>query len=444
MSSAESQLGTDKLQGLADVLQPASPGDPVWVTVGQLFDGSGESTISGAHLVYDALTIRFVGELQRPPPPEVLSPGQTSPDIELPGYTALPGLIDCHTHLFLDGAPVDLDTRKRYLTREPDWLLERARARWRKIMLMGITAVRDAGDKDGVGLALAEECARQRGKVSTYPYIDSPGAAIHRRGRYGRFMGKPLDDFDNLELCVEDRVAAGADRIKLIATGIINFKAGKVTSAPQLTGDEVRELVAASQQRGKQTFAHASGTEGIQNVIDGGVTTVEHGYFVTREQLARMRDNRIGWVPTIAPVQIQIDRAGELGWSGQVVDHLRRIVADHFRMLSTAQDLGTIVMAGSDAGSCGVPHGLGLLRELELMQLAGMSASSVLAGATGLASRLLSFQEPIGRLAEGCRARMIFTRHQPLQKVADLQRDKIVVFDGKALACDAPTDMEGL
>ena len=179
-------------------------------------------------------------------------------------------------------------------------------------------------------------------------------------------------------------------------------------------------------------------------MIDGGVTTVEHGYFVTREQLARMRDNRIGWVPTIAPVQIQIDRAGELGWSGQVVDHLRRIVADHFRMLSTAQDLGTIVMAGSDAGSCGVPHGLGLLRELELMQLAGMSASSVLAGATGLASRLLSFQEPIGRLAEGCRARMIFTRHQPLQKVADLQRDKIVVFDGKALACDAPTDMEGL
>jgi len=203
-------------------------------------------------------------------------------------------------------------------------------------------------------------------------------------------------------------------------------------------------LVTASQQRGKQTFAHASGTEGIQNVIDGNVTTVEHGYFVTREQLAKMRDKRIGWVPTIAPVQIQIDRAEELGWNGQVVDHLRKIVADHLRMLSTAHDLGTIVMAGSDAGSCGVPHGLGLLRELELMQLAGVPASSVLAGATGLPSRLLSFQEPIGRLAEGYRARMVFTRHQPLRRVAELQRDKIVVFDGKALACNAPTDIEGL
>ena len=61
------------------------------------------------------------------------------------------------------------------------------------------------------------------------PYIDSPGAAIHHRGRYGSFMAEPLEEYGSPAECVEARIRAGADRIKLIPTGIIDFKKGTVT-----------------------------------------------------------------------------------------------------------------------------------------------------------------------------------------------------------------------
>jgi imidazolonepropionase-like amidohydrolase len=292
-------------------------------------------------------------------------------------------------------------------------------------------AVRDAGDNDGVGLRLAAECAECRGAISTTGYIDSPGAAIHHKGRYGSFMSRPSEEFPGPAECVGGRVKEGADRIKLIATGIINFKKGAVTAPPQMSTDEVRSFVEAAKRQGRQTFAHASGTEGVENVIAGGVNTVEHGYFITEDQLARLRDLEMGWVPTLAPVAIQADRADEIGWDKEIVSKLERIVSDHKTLLAKANDRGVRVIAGSDAGSCGVPHGRGFLRELELMQDAGLSAVDVLRSATGTPAALLAFQEPIGRIAPGCRSRMIYSLHHPLDRVTDLQREKLVLLDGK-------------
>src|SRR5262249_16521800 len=115
---------------------------------------------------------------------------------------------------------------------------------------------------------------------SWLPYLDSPGAAIHHRGRYGSFMAEPLENFASPRACVEARVNAGADRIKLIPTDIINFKAGAVTTEPQMSVGEVAEIVAAAKSFGRQTFAHASGDDGILRAIDGGVDSVEHGFFI--------------------------------------------------------------------------------------------------------------------------------------------------------------------
>ena len=412
--------------------------EPVWVRIGRLFDGLSEQILCDAHLVYDALRIRYVAPAERSPPADVIRPGQSGPDVHLSDYTALPGLIEAHAHLFLEGEPVDANVRKAYLTQPPDALLEQGRGRWPAILGCGVMAVRDAGDKDGVGLQLAAECAATRGQISTTGYIDSPGAAIHHQGRYASFMARPVEEFANPADCVADRVRRGADRIKLIATGIINFKAGRVTAPPQMSVDEVHAFVTAAQTHGKQSFAHASGAEGIENVIAGGVTTVEHGYFVTREQLAKMRDLGIGWVPTVAPVQVQIDRAEEIGWDGRIVENLQRVVDGHAEMIHLAHRMGVAVLSGSDAGSCGVPHGAGLLRELELMQQAGMSATAVMRSATGASAEMLRFSEPIGRLAPGFRTRVLFSRHDPLTEISHLLREKVVLLDGRVVASGSP------
>ncbi len=89
------------------------------------------------------------------------------------------------------------------------------------------------------------------------------------------------------------------------------IKAGAVTTEPQMSAAEVAELVTAAKSFGKQTFAHASGDKGIENVIEGGADSVEHGFFIRDDQLARMRDRQIAWVPTFAPVQEQVDLVGK-------------------------------------------------------------------------------------------------------------------------------------
>jgi imidazolonepropionase-like amidohydrolase len=421
-------------------LSAATGGRRIWLRVGTLLDGVSSKPLRNAHVVYDQSTILFAGE--NSPPSNLLSANQQQPDLDLSDYTLLPGLIEAHAHFFLEGGELDLDKRSAYLKQAPEDLLNAARARLGKLVRLGIIAVRDAGDKNGVGLALSKLYAS--GQRPAMPYVDSPGAAIHHKGRYGSFMAEPIEDFDTLKHCVEARVAAGADRIKLIPTGIINFKQGAVTAEPQMTTAEVSELVAAAKSFGKQTLAHASGDVGIERAIDGSVDSIEHGFFVRDDQLAKMRDRQIAWVPTFSPVQEQVDHADQMGWDAQVVSNLNKILEQHAASLMKAHEIGVQILAGSDAGSCGVAHGLGFLYELELMQRAGLGPISVINAATGASSNRLAFKEKFGQIRSGFQSRFILTRHAPLESVSNLRKQKWIVFDGNVLESDEDFDSTGL
>ena len=271
LSQSSSAQQLEQLEQLAGVSKQRA----VWLRVGQLIDGASERPVRNVDIVFDAKQILFVG-IQ--PPIALLAPGQTEPDAVLPDHTVLPCLIEAHAHMFLDGGPIDFEQRKQYLKRSSDWMLDRARTRWQALLAIGVGTVRDAGDNCGVGLTLAKEAKAAMGEIAVSPWIDSPGAAIHHRGRYGSFMGDPIEDFDTVDDCVAARAANGADRIKLLVSGIINFKAGRVTAPPQMDVAEVSAIVQAAKQHGRQTFAHASGTDGVENAIEGGVTSVEHGF----------------------------------------------------------------------------------------------------------------------------------------------------------------------
>lgn len=424
-----------------DIAIPAATGSrSIWLRVGTLLDGISSTPLRDAHVVYDENRIQFVG--QDSPPAHVLNSGQRAPDLDLPDYTLLPGLIDAHTHLFLEGGDLDPHKRAAYLKQTPAQLLQLALARLEKLVRLGVIAVRDAGDKDRVGLALSRLSASADRPLM--PYVDSPGAAIHHRGGYGSFMAEPLEDFDSPLQCVENRVKAGADRIKLIPTSIIDFKKGAVTSEPQMTTEEICGLVAAAKSLGKQTLAHASGDAGIERTIEGGVDSVEHGFFVRDDQLSRMRDRQIAWVPTFAPVQKQLDHADVMGWEANAVSNLKRILDEHSASLIKAHQLGVPIIAGSDAGSLGVAHGLGLLYELELMERAGLSPLAVLHSATGAGANRLAFREKFGQISPGFLSRFILTRHSPLEGVGNLRKPRIVVFDGAVFESEEAGNSGGL
>ena len=420
----------------------ATDGRKVWLRVGTLVDGSGAAPLRDAHVVYGKSGILYAGA--DAPPAELVKNGTTksAPDAELPDYTLLPGLIDAHTHMFLEGGELDLEKRTAFLKQSPEELLTLAKARLEKIVPLGVTAMRDCGDKDGVGLALSRLCASPNRPVM--PYIDSPGAAIHHKGRYGSFMAEPLEDFPTATECVAARVKAGADRIKLIPTGIINFKQGAVTAPPQMTTEEVSEFVAAAKSYNRQTIAHGSGDEGLERAIEGGVDSIEHGFFLRDDQLAKMRDRQIAWVPTFAPVQKQVDHAERMGWDAQVVANLQRILDRHAETLVKAQAMGVQIVAGSDAGSCGVAHGLGFLEELEFMERAGLAPAAILYAATGASSKRLAYKEKFGETGSGHLSHFILTRHSPLETVANLRKEKVVVFDDQVFATGESPDISGL
>lgn len=426
----------------AELILPSVQSGPVWLHVGELIDGTSLTPRRDAHVVYDSDGFTFVGSDGHQPPREVLRPGCRTPDLSDARLTLLPSLIDAHTHLFLEGGELDVNARAAYLQTSSPELIERAMPRLPLLARLGLAGVRDAGDKDGVGLALSR--LAENDDRPLMPYVESPGSAIHRRGRYGSFMAEAFDDFASPFDCVASRVAAGADRIKLIPTGIINFKQASVTAAPQMSSEEVGAFVAAARHFSRQTFAHASGDAGIENAIVGGVDCVEHGFFVRDDQLARMRDNDIAWVPTFAPVQKQIDHADRLGWPDDIVDGLRRIIDGHRRSLVRADALGVRIVAGSDAGSYGVAHGLGLLEEMQMMESAGLSPLHVVNSATGRGAERLAYKIPIGRVAAGYRSRFILTAHSPAQTVVHLTRPRTVVFDRQPLRPVSPGDLLGL
>ncbi len=422
------------------IIPPANGIRRIWLRVGSLLDGFSKFPIVDAHVVYDQEGIVYAGTDF--PPASVLDAGQSGPDFHLPEYTLLPGLIEAHAHLFLEGGELDPVKRTAYLKQTPVELQRLARTRLEALVRLGVGAVRDAGDKDGVGLDLSR--LYEQADRPLMPYIDSPGAAIHHQGRYGGFMAEALEDFASPAECVQARLKSGSDRIKLIPTGIINFKKGAVTTEPQMTTEEVRAFVEATKVFGKQTFAHASGDVGIDRAIDGGVDSVEHGFFVREDQLMKMRDLDIAWVPTFAPVQKQVDHAKVVGWDAEIVSNLERILEQHAASLVKAYEMGVQVIAGSDAGSYGVAHGFGLLDELELMESAGLSPIAVINSATGSGSRRLAFKENFGQIKSGFRSRFILTRHSPLEAASNLRKERIVIFDDRVFESDERLNPSGL
>ncbi|NWK54113.1 amidohydrolase family protein [Verrucomicrobiaceae bacterium N1E253] len=404
-----------------------------WIRVGHLLTGHAPQAITMGHVVYNAESILYAG---KEAPPAAIVQEKHRPDLTMPDHTLLPGLIEAHAHLFLQGAELDAEKRKQHLIQSPEALLSQATPRLAMLPRFGVIAVRDAGDKDGVGLALSKSYRSHHKAARASAYIDSPGAAIHHQGRYGSFMGSPLEQHADAADCVAARVAEGADRIKLIPTSIINFKKGMVTAKPQMDTEELSAFTKAAREHGKQSFAHASGDVGIDHVIAAGVDTVEHGFFIRFDQLDRMLEKNIAWVPTFAPVQKQIDHAEIMAWDEDCLANLKKIIENHKDSLRYAHQIGVTIIAGSDAGSYGVPHGEGLLYELELMQEAGLPPINVINTATGNSSKRLDFHEKFGLIQEGYQSRMILSAHHPEENVTNLRKNHLCLFDGTVIESD--------
>jgi len=263
-------------------------------------------------------------------------------------------LSDCHIHMVLDGVYwKDAIARHRAGVRE-DWV-RRTLSAYRQ---RGITYLRDGGDRWGV-CSLAARLAPEYGIRYRIP-----GAPIHKNGHYGGFIGRGFDTMADYRALVEETKRSGADFIKIMISGLMDFdRLGVLTDVP-LTPEEIREMIAIAHGEGFSVMAHANGDATVAAAIAAGVDSIEHGAYLGQETLHRLAESRTVWVPTLVTF-------GNLIGCGRFPDAvLKPLLEGAMENVRRAVSLGALIAPGSDAGAFRVLHGQGTLDEYALLKAA--------------------------------------------------------------------------
>lgn len=226
----------------------------------------------------------------------------------------------------------------------------------------GVSFVRDGGDPYGVS-ELAAKLAPEYG-------IDyrTPIFAIHKNGHYGSIVGRGFADIKEFHQRVKEAKEAGADFIKIMTTGLLDFNNhGRVTGTP-LEAKEVKEMVHIAHEEGFAVMSHTNGVYGTRAAIEAGVDSLEHGNYMDEETLSMLADSDTVWVPTLVTVR------NLLGCGRYDDEVLRPIIVQAENLVRLAFAKKVKVAPGSDAGAYMVPHGKGICQEYEsFRQILGTS-----------------------------------------------------------------------
>jgi imidazolonepropionase-like amidohydrolase len=378
-----------------------------------LVDGSGAEPVRGRAVVVEGDRITQVVDDARAP---------RGRRIDLSGCTLLPGLINCHVHLCF-GAEAD---PVRVMKDEPHALTAlKVLRRAQETVEAGVTTVRDLGGRDYAEFAVRRAVADG---LFPGPRILGAGRPVCMTGGHGNSIGREADGPDDARKAVREQLKAGADVIKLIATGGV-MTPGVEPGSPQLTFEEMRAAIEEATKAGRRTAAHAQGSTGIADAIEAGITTIEHGIFLTDEIIAAMKRKGVFLVATLAaPAAIS---AG--GLAAGIPDYMVRksdaVVTAHVASFRRAHEAGARIAAGADSGTPLNPHG-SLLPELELMVKYGMTPLEAIRSATSVAAEAIGLGGETGRLAEGHSADLLAVAGDPAERIGALGDVRLVLARG--------------
>ena len=258
---------------------------------------------------------------------------------------------ECHAHIFMNGR-----SYKEAVERHKNGVDQQAvKECLRQYRDAGISFIREGGDRYGVSSYAA--------KIAGDYGIDyrSPVFAIHKKGCYGGIVGLEYETLSDFSALVKKAAEEGADFIKIMFAGLLDFDVyGRVTGTA-LSFSEMKELVHICHEEGFAVMVHINGAEAVRNALLSGADSIEHGGYMTDEELSRMARLGTIWVPTVSPV-------GNLRGTGRFDEAaVEAITAMQLANVKKALALGVSVALGSDAGAVGVPHCSGLMDEYQYM-----------------------------------------------------------------------------
>jgi imidazolonepropionase-like amidohydrolase len=357
--------------------------------------------------------------------------------VDCAGRTILPGLIDCHVHLMIDG----LDP-SAWLHDPFSLPFYRAIHTMRATLAIGITTVRDAG---GADLGVKE--AQARGLVAG-PRMQISISLLSQTGGHGDpweasgcsspifvpHPGRPpsiVDGPDEARRKVREMIRAGADVIKIATSG------GVVSSRDDprhghFRDAEVAVMVEEATAAGIGVMAHAAGADGIKTAVRNGVRSIEHGIYLDDEAIDLMLARGAWLVPTlIAPRGVLEAAAAGAGLGSHVVEKARMVVDTHRESMRKAVAAGVRIAFGTDTGV--TRHGRNL-EELALMVECGMTPAAALHAATLSAARLLGMDADLGSVEPGKLADLTIVDGDPFEVDTLAKRIHAVYQGGERVA----------
>ena len=370
-----------------------------------------EKVFAGSVLVEDSV-IKEVGEN--------LSCPEGAQVVDLGGKTLVPGFFNCHTHMCLEGvANPQYDQNDCQVTMM-------ALKNLKKLVNSGCTFIRDVGGIDYIDIDIRNEAAK--GEMVA-PDMQVSGKCICMTGGHGWFMGRQADGPDDCRKAAREQLRAGADWVKVMATGGVMTK-GVEPGSPQLSEEELRAAIEEAHKAGAKTCTHAQGMTGIKNVLRAGVDSIEHGFFMDDWCFDWMKEHNVFFVPTLAAMYWIYVNGTEAGIPEYAVRKVESTFDAHRDTFLRAYKAGVKIALGTDAGTPFNGHDK-TAYEMVLMTQAGMTNWDALKAGTVVSAELCSVADSLGSIEPGKRANFAVLAGNPVEDIEAVMDCRMTVVGGK-------------
>jgi imidazolonepropionase-like amidohydrolase len=403
---------------------PANAERRVLVRAGKLIDVASDGAKLDQGILIAGDRITRVG-----PYADVATAAGNAERVDLSRYTVLPGFIDAHTHLFLDGT----DYANQLLKQSIPFRTIEAVTAAKAALDYGFTTIRDLETEGAMYADVDVKTAIDRGIIPGPRMLVATRAlaptGMYPLSGYSWELQVPagaqlVDGADNLRRAVREQVKFGADWIKVYADRDSYVgDDGRLHSWPNWTDEEFKAIVDETRRLGRAVSAHATGVEGIDAALRAGVQSIEHGDGLTPELMDRMVRQRVYWCPTIY--------VGARPLTGR--PPLRATMAEFKRKAfgeAVRRGMGDLIAFGTDAG--GFAWAENPAQECAYYVRYGMTPAQAIRTATMNAARLLGRDKDVGTIAAGKLADLVAVEGDPLSDPTALTKAKWVMKGGVA------------
>ncbi|PYP89596.1 MAG: amidohydrolase family protein [Blastocatellia bacterium AA13] len=395
---------------------------------GKLVDGTGKVT-TNAIIIIEGDKILSVSSNQASIPAGIET-------IDLSRFTAIPGLIDAHTHMtfYWDGAPgtrpwSQLETRSAVMT------VFLAQENAKKTLECGVTTVRDLGSSEYADIAM-RDLINRGAMIGPRMFVCGYGLSVTSRPwRPGLVIpdGGQADGVTEVMRAVRQQVAAGTDVIKMYgSTGSDQ----DVTGFQTFTFEEMKAAVDIAHKYGKRIAIHSYGPDGARDAARAGADSIEHATDMDDATIAMMAKQKTFYVPTIDHNRYYIEFRDQYGYGPEVAERLNDYIARNLETARRAHKAGVRFAMGSDAVFTGFGQNT---RELSWFVKAGMTPAQALAAATSNGAALLGSEKSLGAIAPGFYADIVAVEGDPLADINVVINNVRWVMKGGAVVVDKTT-----